>query len=54
MKCLTHKILTSTKPKERDEVKAIKKQVEKFDLVFMSVEQCNIFQIVNIPSKAMH
>ena len=53
MKCLTHKILTSTKPKERDEVKAIKKQVEKFDLEFMSVEQCNIFQIVNIPSKAM-
>ena len=29
MKCLIHIILTSKKPKERDEVKAIKKQIEK-------------------------
>ena len=37
MKCLTHIILTSTKPKERDEAMAIKKQIENFDLVFMLV-----------------
>ena len=53
MKCLTHIILTSTKPKERDEAMAIKKQIENFDFVCMLVEQCKIWQIVNIPSKAM-
>ena len=53
MKCLTHMILTSTKPKERDEAMAIKKQIENFDFVCMLVVQCKILQIVNIPSKAM-
>ena len=53
MKCLTHKILTSTKPKERDEAMAIKKQIENFDFVCMLVVQCKILQIVNISSKAM-
>ena len=53
MKCLTHIILTSTKPKERDEAIAIKKQIENFDFVFMLVVQCKILEIVNIPSKAM-
>ena len=53
MKCLTHIILTSTKPKERDEAMAIKKQIENFDFVFMLVVQCKILEIVNIPSKAM-
>ena len=53
MKCLTHIILTSTKPKERDEAMAIKKQIESFDFVCMLVVQCKILQIVNIPSKAM-
>ena len=46
-------ILTSTKPKERDEVITIKKQMENFDFVFMLVVQCKLSQIVNIPSKAM-
>ena len=53
MKCLTHIILTSTKPKERDEAMIIKKQTENFDYVCMLVVQCKIFQIVNIFSKAM-
>ena len=53
MKCLTHIILTSTKPKERDEAMAIKKQIENFDFVFMLVVQCRLLEIVNIPSKAM-
>ena len=37
MKCLTHIILTSTKPKERDEAMAIKKQIGNFGFVFMLV-----------------
>ena len=53
MKCLTHIILTSTKPKERNEAMAIKKQIENFDFVCMLVVQCKILEIVNIPSKAM-
>ena len=53
MKCLGYIILTSTKPKERDEAMAIKKQIENFDFVCMLVVQCKILQIVNIPSKAM-
>ena len=53
MKCLTHIILTSTKPKERDEAMAIKKQIENFDFVFLLVVQCKTLEIVNIPSKAM-
>ena len=54
MKCLTHiAILTSTKPKERDEAVAIKKQVENFDFVCMPVVQCKILQIINFPSKVM-
>ena len=44
---------TSTKPKERDETMAIKKQIENFDFVYMLVVQCKILQILNIPSKAM-
>ena len=46
-------ILISTKPKERDEAMAIKKQIENFDFVCMLVVQCKILQIVNNPSKAM-
>ena len=46
MKCLTHIILTSTKPKERGEAMAIKKQIENFDFVCMLVVQCKILQIV--------
>ena len=53
MKCLTYIILTSTKPKERDEAMTIKKQIENFDFVCMLVVQCKILQIVSIPSKAM-
>ena len=53
MKCWTHTILTSTKPKERDEAMAIKKHVENFGFVFILVVQCKILQIVNISSKAM-
>ena len=53
MKCLIYIILTNTKPKETDEAKAIKKQIENFDFVCMLVVQCKISQIVNIPSKAM-
>ena len=53
MKCLTHIVLTSTKPKERDETMEIKKQIENFDFVCMLVVQCKILQIANIPSKAM-
>ena len=53
MKCLTHIILTSTKPKEIDEAMAIKKQIENFDFICMLVVQCKILQIVNISSKAM-
>ena len=49
MKCLTHIIHTSTKPKERDEAMAIKKQIQKFDFVCMLAVQCKILQIVNIP-----
>ena len=52
MKCLTHIIFISTKPKERDETMTIKKQIENFDFVCMLVAQCRILQIVNIPSKA--
>ena len=47
MKCLTHVILTSTKPKERDEAMAIKKQIKNFVFVCMLVAQCKILQIVN-------
>ena len=54
MKCLPYIILTSTKPKQRDEAMAIKKQIENFDFVCMLVVQCKILQIVNISSKAMH
>ena len=43
----------STKPEERDEAMAIKKQIENFDFVCMVVVQCKILKIVNIPSKAM-
>ena len=46
-------MLTSTKPKEKDESMTIKKQMENFDFVFMLVVQCKILQIINIPSKAM-
>ena len=53
MKCLTHIILTSTKPKKRDEAMAIKKQIKNFDFVCMLVVQCKILQIVSIPLKAM-
>ena len=53
IKCLTHMILISTEPKERDEAMAIKKQIENFDFVCMLVVQCKILRIVNIPSKAM-
>ena len=53
MKCLTHILLISTKPKERDEAMVIKKQIEYFDFVCMLAMQCKILQIVNIPSKAM-
>ena len=53
MKCLIHIILTSTKPKERDETMAINKQIENFDFVCMLVVQCKIFEIVNIRLKAM-
>ena len=53
MKCLTHIILTSTKPKVRDEAMAIKKLIKNFDFVCMLFVQCKILQIVNIPSKAM-
>ena len=37
MKCLTHIILTSTKPKGTDETMAIKKQIENLDFVRMLV-----------------
>ena len=53
MKYLTHIILTSKKPKEKDEAMVLKKQIENFDFVYIQVGQCKIFQIVNIPSKAM-
>ena len=53
MKCLTHIILTSTKPKKRDESIAIEKQIENFDFECMLVVQCKILQILNIPLKAM-
>ena len=53
MKCLTHIILTTTKPKERDEAMAIKKQIKNVDFVCMLVVQYKILQIVNIPSKVM-
>ena len=53
MKSLIHIILTSTKPKERDEAIAIKIQIENFDFVCILVVQCKILQIVEIPSKAM-
>ena len=52
MKCLTHIILTSTNPKDRDEPTTIKKQTENFDFVCMLIVQCKILQIVNISSKA--
>ena len=53
MKCLTHIILTSTKPKERDKAMTIKKQIENFDFICMLVVQCKILQIVGTLSKAM-
>ena len=45
--------LTSTKPKERNEVMAIKKQIDNFDFVCMLVMQYKILQIANIPWKVM-
>ena len=45
MKCLTHIILISTKPEERDEAMAIKKQIENFDFVCMLVVQCKICRL---------
>ena len=53
MKCLTHVILFSTKPKEKDKAIAIENQIENFDFVCMLVVQCKILQIVYIPSKIM-
>ena len=53
VKCLTHIIITNTKPKEKDEAMAIKKQIESFVFVCMLVVQCKILQIAKIPSKAM-
>ena len=53
MKHFTHIIFTSLKPKERDEVMKIKKQIENFDFVCMLFVQCKLLQIVNISSKAM-
>ena len=53
MKCLTHIILTRTKPKKSDEAMTIKKQIENFDFVCVVVVQCKILHAVNIPSKAM-
>ena len=53
MKCLTHIIITSTKPKEKDEAIAIKKQIENIDFVCMLVVQCKILQIINISLEAM-
>ena len=41
------------KPKERDEVMALKKQLKKFNFLCMLVVQCKILQIVNIPSQTM-
>ena len=46
-------MLTSTKPKERDEAMAIKKQIENFDFLCILVVQYKILQIVNISLKAM-
>ena len=45
LKCLPHIILTSTKPKERGEAVAIKKQIENFDFVYMLVVQSKILQL---------
>ena len=53
MKCLIHIRLTNTKPKEKNEAMAIKKQIENFDFVCMLVMRCKILQIVSIPLKAM-
>ena len=53
MKCLTHIIFTSTKPKVRAEAMTIKKLIQNFDFVCMLFVQCKILQIVYIPSKAM-
>ena len=53
MKCLTHIILTNTKPKGRNEAMIIKKQRKNFDFVFMLVIKCKILQIVNTPLKPM-
>ena len=53
MKCLTYIILTCTKPKEKDEAMAIKKQIENFGFVRMLVVQCKILQIINVPLKVM-
>ena len=53
MKCLIHIMLTSTKPKEREESMALKKRIKNFDFVCMLVVQCKILQIVNIPLKAI-
>ena len=52
-KCLTHIILISTNPKERDKAMAIKKRIKNFVFVSMLVVQCKILQIANVPSKAM-
>ena len=51
MKCLTHIMLTSTRPKERDEAMAIKKQIENF--VCMLVMYCKILQTVNMQCKTI-
>ena len=54
MKCLTHIILTITMPNERDEAMTIKKQIKTLtDGKTLTIVQCKILQIVNIPSKAM-
>ena len=50
MKCLTHIILISTKPKEKNKAMAIKKQIENFDFVCMLVGQYKILLIVSIVS----
>ena len=49
---LDSQILSSMKPKEKNEI-GNKEKIEKFDFVRILVVQCKIFQIVNIPSKAM-
>lgn len=53
MKALNKIILTSKKPKERNEAEGLKKRLESFSFVLLLTVQCKILGEINIASKSL-